>query len=148
MGWGAAVPVFFVLLSLLLIVIFAVLKIKLQFDEYVPLKVAIMGDGEDRKVLVETKKKRLELKVRDFRRASSKDVLEVRINGLSLGKYRLGLYKGPYGYVESYATSDSGVLIEDESGRKYFVAFKNSEELLDSLKERRAGRSPSTRSEV
>ncbi|NJE60396.1 hypothetical protein [Thermococcus sp. 21S7] len=133
MDWGLITPIFPVLLPFLFITLFVVLRIKREFDEYVPMRVAIRVDGGSRKVVIETRKKRIETAVRDFRKASSKEVLEVRINGLSFGKYRLGLYKGPYGYVESYATSDLGILMEGGEGKNYFLAFKNVDELLKAL---------------
>ena len=139
MDGSSIASLFFVLLPFSLVILFVALKIKRQLDEYVPKTLIVRKDGECRKISIETGKKRLEIKVKDFRQASSKDVLELRINGLSFGKYRLGLYKGPYGYVESYATSDSGIFIEDETGKKYFVAFKNSEELLNALNDKAAG---------
>ncbi|QDA31991.1 hypothetical protein FH039_10765 [Thermococcus indicus] len=133
MDWGLITPIFPVLLPFLFITLFVVLRIKREFDEYVPMRIAVRMGVKNRKVLIETRKKRFEIAVKDFREASSKEVLEVRINGLSFGKYRLGLYKGPYGYVESYATSDSGILIDGEEGKRYFLAFKNVGELVEML---------------
>jgi len=95
MDWGSIAPIFIVLLPFLLIILFATIRIKREFDEYVPVRVAIRVDGESRKVVIETRKKRIETAVKDFRETPSKEVLEIRINGLSFGKYRLGLYKGP-----------------------------------------------------
>ncbi|MCD6524053.1 MAG: hypothetical protein J7K48_03525 [Thermococcus sp.] len=134
MDWGSIAPIFIVLLPFLLIILFATIRIKREFDEYVPVRVAIRVDGESRKVVIETRKKRIETAVKDFRETPSKEVLEIRINGLSFGKYRLGLYKGPYGYIESYATSDAGILIEGKDGKKYFLAFKNVGELAEILR--------------
>jgi len=128
------VPLLLVLLPFFLIVLPVAFEIKRELDKYVPVRVVVMVEENNRKVVIETRKRRLEVGVKDFKSASSEEVLEVRINGLSFGKYRLGLYKGPYGYVESYATSDLGILIDGADGKKYFLAFKNVGELAEILR--------------
>ncbi|NJE43424.1 hypothetical protein [Thermococcus sp. GR6] len=117
----------------LLIVSFVAIKIKLYLDEYVPRRVVVRHDGGRKIISVETKKKNIQIPVKEFWRTNCRETLEVRLNGLAFGRYRLGLYKGAYGYVDSYAVSDSGLLIEDTNGKRYYLAFDNIDEVVDAI---------------
>lgn len=127
------IPLLVVLTPLLLIVSFVALKIKSYLDEYVPRRVLVRHENGRAVLSVETKRKILKITVKDFRRANSHEVLEVRLNGLAFGRYRLGEYRGAYGYVESYAISDSGLLIDDVGGKRYYLAFDNINEAVDAM---------------
>ncbi|WP_297436715.1 hypothetical protein [Thermococcus sp.] len=127
------IPLLVVLTPFLLIILFVAVKMKHYLDEYIPRRVIVRHEGDGTVLFVETKKKNIRITVKDFRRAQPNEVLEVRVNGLAFGRYRLGEYRGAYGYVESYAISNSGLLIEDADGKRYYLAFDNIHEAVDAM---------------
>ncbi|NJE06578.1 hypothetical protein E3E36_10610 [Thermococcus sp. M36] len=128
-------PTVIVLTPILLTVLFVSAMIKRYLDEYVPVRVIMRHEGGKARLIIETKKKREDIIVRSFEPKDHREVLRWRINGLGFGRYRLGEYKGDYGSVLSYAVSDTGLLITDASGKRYYLAIDNVGEVAHALED-------------
>ncbi|NJE85111.1 hypothetical protein E3E23_04615 [Thermococcus sp. CX2] len=133
MADSSLVPLLVVLTPILLTVSFVAVMIKRYLDEYVPRKVVVRHENGKVALVIETKRGSTRIRVRDFSVRDCREVLEVRTNGLGFGRYRLGRYTGRYGEVISYAISDSGMLIEDTNGKRYYLAFDNIDEVVDAI---------------
>ena len=130
-GWF--LPVVVVLTPMVVIAFVVAVKIKGYMDAYVPQSVVVAKNGTLR-LIIKTKAGEREVLVREFDVKESSEVLEVRINGLGLGRYQLGEYKGPFGYVKSYAVSRDGLLVTDVGGERYYLAFENVDDVLKALR--------------
>lgn len=111
----------------------ALMVIKYYFDAHVPQAVIIKHENNQATLIIKTKRKNVSIKIKDFQIKDYRDVLVWRIGGLEFGRYRLGRYKGKYGKVFSYAISDSGLLIDDIDGKRYYLAFDNIHEVIDAI---------------
>ncbi|ALV61836.1 hypothetical protein OCC_09431 [Thermococcus litoralis DSM 5473] len=103
------------------------------FDAYVPHAVIIRHENNQVILVIKTKRRTVPIRVRDFQVKDYRDVLVWRLGGLEFGRYRIGKYKGKYGEVVSYASSDSGLLIEATDGKRYYLAFDNIHEVIDAI---------------
>ena len=130
---SSLVPLLIVLTPILGTVTFVVIMIKHHLDEYIPLKVIVRRKEGRTELIIQTKRKTEHIDVGSFIPKEHWEVLNQRTHGLGFRQYRLGYYTGDYGEVVSYAVSDSGILIEDTSGKKYYLAFNNIQEVIDVL---------------
>ncbi len=121
------------LLSTLGIVGLVLVIIKYYFDAHIPQAVIIKHENSQAILTIITKRKNISIKLKDFQIKDYRDVLVWRLWGLEFGRYRLGRYKGKYGKVFSYAISDSGLLIDDIDGKRYYLAFDNIHEVIDAI---------------
>ncbi|ASJ06896.1 hypothetical protein A3L08_05935 [Thermococcus pacificus] len=129
-GWF---PLVVVLTPIVVIALVVAVKIKGYMDAYVPWSIVVAKNGTVR-LIIKTKAGEREILVRDFDVKESSEVLEVRINGLGFGRYQLGEYKGPFGYVKSYAVSRKGLLVTDVRGKRYYLAFEKVDDVLKALR--------------
>ncbi|WP_169791796.1 hypothetical protein [Thermococcus celericrescens] len=114
-------------------VTFVAIMIKRYLDDYIPLKVIVKHKGDKTELIIQTKRKTTHINIENFRIKEYREVLRWRTNGLEFGRYRLGKYTGKYGEVVSYAISDSGLLIDDVSGERYYLAFDSIHEVMDTI---------------
>ena len=112
-------PLLLSLLFSLGIVGLVLVIIKYYFDAHTPQAVIIKHENNQTILAIKTKRKNISIKLKDFQ---IKDY-----------RYRLGRYKGKYGKVFSYAISDSGLLIDDIDGKRYYLAFDNIHEVIDAI---------------
>ena len=97
-------------------------------------KVIIERTNDSIKVTLVTKGGTIKLRVKDFKVINTHEVLKFRVIGTQAGNIMYGLFKGPLGYVEAFATSDRGVLLIPSNGvLKYFVAIDNVDEVISCL---------------
>jgi len=130
---NSLMPLLIVLTPILGTVTFVAIMIKRYLDNYIPLKVIVRHKGDKTELIIQTKRKTTHINVGNFRIKEYREVLGWRINGLGFGRYRLGEYTGKYGEVVSYAISDSGLLIDDIDGKRYYLAFDNIHEVVDAI---------------
>ncbi|NJE00907.1 hypothetical protein [Thermococcus sp. JdF3] len=133
MAMGSLVSLLIVLTPILGIVAFVTVMIKRYLDEYVPLRVTVRHKQGRTELIIQTKRKTERIDVASFVPKAHREVLNQRIDGLGFRGYRLGYYTGGYGEVVSYAISDSGILIKDMGGKRFYLAINNIQEVMDAL---------------